>query len=1041
MKSKIFSVLFALVLILGLSLVTALPVAAAGENPTAPVLGEAGRFVILAGEKVTTTVGSLISDGDMGIINEARSYYEGFTPGANPGEFTELTNGLSYAYDDDTGQPLIPVPIPYASITAFIDQVRTDLGIAYTFLAADPNPSAPTQVCPTQLGGKTLTRGVYKTAANVLITEGTLTLDAQGDPDSVWIFSIDGTLTVGAPSGAIILENGAQAGNVYWRTADVTYIEAGITFYGNVFAWSQVNVLAGADVTGRLFAVTDQVTLIADTVTMPSLLPSLLPSLVGGILKDADNGNATWDSTVTRTGKYSVKLEAGSTAGISGASVTIPVPAIDIDDASVSDPTANAIASTAHGQVPYLNILLDTDADGVVDDGLEGLTSAGTTSTTAWTLIQEPIGYYDFDMSLEETSIPFETKTLAEWQAALDDVDVVGVQVVFGYCLWNDGQVVNVDDITINDITYDLEPIVLDAAYYSIGAMPAVTVLNGFTTDDQVQVGLASAIVVHTTNILAFEGDPGVFEGSFTLVDTLAGANQLVVIDSDTITAKYTGDWGAGEQTVTATATVDDTAPTVAITAPLTAADVKGTVAIATTVTEVNPYTGEIAIDGTRAATSTDGPPSYTWDTAGETDGSHTIVATATDAAGNVGTASVTVTVDNTAPVISLQVATPAVVKPTGTGVSPIIFTATVADVTSGVDTVKINLSSLTPVGGAAVSMLDGGVGADAVADDGIYTLSYVNNITGEGDYALPITATDAAGNTATANITLGVSLDPDPPEITGATITYDYNTSARPGDTFNISATVTDANTVGVVATCDAFDASVSMAATADPDVYTGTGNVKVTASTSSYPITITATDAKGNVATDTSLTLVVDPGAYGAVIDLAEGWNLISLPLIPDDDAIDVVLAGIGDISNVSSVYYWYNDGTSTGWQIYVPGSGGTLATMEDGKAYFVLMSGEDTLTITGRTMPKPGETTPPIYEVYAGWNFVGFKSLADMDNAVYLTNLVGSYTILWGYQPIGGYHLVYPPGTNDMEVGCGYWLWATESGIIVPPFAPPA
>ncbi|MDO9579825.1 MAG: ice-binding family protein, partial [Bacteroidales bacterium] len=139
----------------------------AAANPTAPVLGEAGRFVILASQKVTTTVGSAISNGDIGIIDQARSYYEGFTEGALPGQFDELTNGLSYAYDDDTGQPLIPVPTPYASITAFIDQVRTDLGIAYTFLAADPNPTAPTQVCPIELGGKTLTRGVYKTAENV----------------------------------------------------------------------------------------------------------------------------------------------------------------------------------------------------------------------------------------------------------------------------------------------------------------------------------------------------------------------------------------------------------------------------------------------------------------------------------------------------------------------------------------------------------------------------------------------------------------------------------------------------------------------------------------------------------------------------------------------------------------------------------------------------------------------------------------------------------------------------------------------------------
>jgi hypothetical protein len=232
-------------------------------NPTAPTLGETARFVILASQAVTTTSGSAVSNGDIGIFDMARSNYAGFTTGTNPGQFVELTNGLSYAHDD---MPPFVVPGTYASTIAFINQVRTDLGNANSFLAADPNPGAATQVCPIQLGGLTLNRGVYKTAGNVEITTGPLHLDAQGNPNAVFIFSIDGTLTTGA-SGSIILDNGALAKNVYFRTAGITTIAAGSTFYGNVFAASQINVLAGANVTGRLFAVTDQVTLISDIVT------------------------------------------------------------------------------------------------------------------------------------------------------------------------------------------------------------------------------------------------------------------------------------------------------------------------------------------------------------------------------------------------------------------------------------------------------------------------------------------------------------------------------------------------------------------------------------------------------------------------------------------------------------------------------------------------------------------------------------------------------------------------------------------------------
>ncbi|MGP1833390.1 Ig-like domain-containing protein [Shewanella frigidimarina] len=250
----------------GVSTDTTLNVTAAlPNNPLAPELGEVARFAMLASQAITTTSGSAIVDGDLGILDQARSYYAGFTPGVNAGEFDELTNGLSYAGDDST--PPYVVPVPYASMVAFINQSRTDLGIAYNFLAADPNPNAATQVCPIELGNLTLTRGVYKTAADVTLQTGTLTLDGEGDPDSVFIFTIGGNLTSGAPGGDIVLINGAQAKNIYWRTAGKTVIGTNTNFSGNVFAWSEVNVLTGANVTGRLFAVTDQVTLDANAVT------------------------------------------------------------------------------------------------------------------------------------------------------------------------------------------------------------------------------------------------------------------------------------------------------------------------------------------------------------------------------------------------------------------------------------------------------------------------------------------------------------------------------------------------------------------------------------------------------------------------------------------------------------------------------------------------------------------------------------------------------------------------------------------------------
>jgi len=246
-------------------------------SPTAPNLGEAGRFVILASQAVTNVAPSAISGGDLGILDLFRSAYAGFTPSGSAGDFTELTGGTSYASDDTNPAPF-PVPLkfativigsPWATTLAMINQSRTDLTVADNFLGA-VNPTAPDQVLPIQLGNLTLTPGVYRSGVPVQITTGALQLDALGDANAVWIFDIAGTLTTGAPGGNISFVGGVgQARNVFWRSSGITTIGPATIFIGNVFAASQVNLLGGAAVTGRLFALTGQVTLISNTVTMP----------------------------------------------------------------------------------------------------------------------------------------------------------------------------------------------------------------------------------------------------------------------------------------------------------------------------------------------------------------------------------------------------------------------------------------------------------------------------------------------------------------------------------------------------------------------------------------------------------------------------------------------------------------------------------------------------------------------------------------------------------------------------------------------------
>ena len=257
----------------------ALTVNAAVANPIPPTLGEAGRFAILAYAGVTTTGVTAISNGDIGITPAARTGITGFTASDALGDYTQLTGSTwagmvsrSYAPDDANSSPF-PYPLayighaPYANTGAMLTHASTDETTAYNFLAADPNPGAPTRVCATELGNLTLTPGVYKTAASVGITTGTLNLDAQGNPNAVWIFSIDTNLT--ASSNIAFVGGVGSAKNVYWRVAGTTTIGPSNNFIGNVFDQTTVSVLTGANIKGSLFSATASVTLISNTITKP----------------------------------------------------------------------------------------------------------------------------------------------------------------------------------------------------------------------------------------------------------------------------------------------------------------------------------------------------------------------------------------------------------------------------------------------------------------------------------------------------------------------------------------------------------------------------------------------------------------------------------------------------------------------------------------------------------------------------------------------------------------------------------------------------
>jgi hypothetical protein len=108
-----------------------------------------------------------------------------------------------------------------------------------------------------EIGGKTFTPGVYHNATLGLMAGGVATMDAQNDPNAIFIFKVDSSFvdsgTLLLPS-SIVLANGAQARNIWFVTGlDVT-IGSGTTWHGNILAGRTATVNDGSAVNGRVLA-------------------------------------------------------------------------------------------------------------------------------------------------------------------------------------------------------------------------------------------------------------------------------------------------------------------------------------------------------------------------------------------------------------------------------------------------------------------------------------------------------------------------------------------------------------------------------------------------------------------------------------------------------------------------------------------------------------------------------------------------------------------------------------------------------------------
>jgi hypothetical protein len=206
-------------------------------------LGTAANFAVLAGAAVTST-GNTDVTGDLGVwAGTGVTGFQGIVPGG-PG----IVHGNIHAGD------------------ATAQTAQGDLTTAYNDAAG--RTLAPVNVANADLGGRTLAPGLYKSTGTLALT-GTLTLDAQGDVNGVWIFQVASSLDT-ATGSQVILSGGAKASNVFWQVGSSATLGTTTAFKGTIMANQSITLAHGATLDGRALASIASVTMDENVITIPA---------------------------------------------------------------------------------------------------------------------------------------------------------------------------------------------------------------------------------------------------------------------------------------------------------------------------------------------------------------------------------------------------------------------------------------------------------------------------------------------------------------------------------------------------------------------------------------------------------------------------------------------------------------------------------------------------------------------------------------------------------------------------------------------------
>ncbi|HWZ23604.1 MAG TPA: ice-binding family protein [Cytophagaceae bacterium] len=197
---------------------------------------DASILAVLAGSAITNTGATNIT-GDMGL-----------SPGTSVGGFPPGNLSGSLHVNDNIAT-----------------QAKLDLTAAYNDAAGRTSTDMVT--LSGNIGGLTLTPGLYKSTSTLAISSGDLTFDAKGNANAIFIIQVASAFTV-TSGRQVFLAGGAKASNIFWQVGSSATFGTTVVFKGTIMAMQSITFDTGATLDGKALARTGGITMAGNTIVI-----------------------------------------------------------------------------------------------------------------------------------------------------------------------------------------------------------------------------------------------------------------------------------------------------------------------------------------------------------------------------------------------------------------------------------------------------------------------------------------------------------------------------------------------------------------------------------------------------------------------------------------------------------------------------------------------------------------------------------------------------------------------------------------------------